>query len=90
MNIAILGSGGREHSICDKLKQSKSNNKLFCLPGNAGTSKIATNINCNILDFHGFLFAYVFHYVILACCSLVFYFFYAMQTYYYPQPYIKV
>ena len=51
MNIAILGSGGREHSICDKLKQSKSNNKLFCLPGNAGTSKIATNINCNILDF---------------------------------------
>jgi len=47
-------------------------------------------VHCNILDFHGFLFAYVFHYVILACCSLVFYFFYAMQTYYYPQPYIKV
>jgi len=51
MNIAILGSGGREHAICDKLKQSKSKNKLFCLPGNAGTSNIATNINCNILDF---------------------------------------
>ena len=51
MNIAILGSGGREHAICDKLNQSKSKNKLFCLPGNAGTSNIATNINCDILDF---------------------------------------
>lgn len=51
MNIAVIGSGGREHSICFKLKQSKHINKIFCIPGNAGTNKIAENINIDILDF---------------------------------------
>lgn len=51
MNIAVLGSGGREHSICFKLKQSKHINKIFCIPGNAGTNKVAENINIDILDF---------------------------------------
>ncbi len=51
MNIAVIGSGGREHSICLKLSQSPNIKKIFCIPGNTGTKKIATNININILDF---------------------------------------
>lgn len=51
MNIAVIGSGGREHSICFKLKQSNHINKIFCIPGNAGTNKVAENINIDILDF---------------------------------------
>ena len=51
MNIAVIGSGGREHSICFKLKQSKQVNKIFCIPGNAGTSAIAENINIDVLNF---------------------------------------
>ncbi len=51
MNIAVIGSGGREHSICFKLKQSKQANKIFCIPGNAGTSAIAENINIDVLNF---------------------------------------
>ena len=52
MNIGIIGSGGREHSICFKLKYSKKIKKIFCLPGNAGTDKIAINIDVNINDFN--------------------------------------
>ena len=51
MNIGIIGSGGREHSLCFKILQSKVVEKVFCIPGNAGTSKIAENLNLNILDF---------------------------------------
>ena len=45
MNIALIGSGGREHSLCKKLRESTKVNKIYCIPGNAGTSKIATNLN---------------------------------------------
>ncbi len=51
MNIGIIGSGGREHSLCFKLKKTKRIEKIYCLPGNAGTDKIAININVNIKDF---------------------------------------
>ena len=51
MNVAVIGSGGREHSICYKLKQSKNLKKLVCIPGNAGTSKLCKNINVDIFDF---------------------------------------
>ena len=51
MNIGIIGSGGREHSLCFKLRDSKIVDKIYCFPGNAGTSKIAINIDVNILDF---------------------------------------
>tara|TARA_B100001750_G_scaffold37202_1_gene26673 strand:+ start:688 stop:1962 length:1275 start_codon:yes stop_codon:yes gene_type:complete len=44
MNLAVIGSGGREHAICYKLKQSSKIKKLFCIPGNGGTKKIAENI----------------------------------------------
>ena len=48
MNLAVIGSGGREHSICYKLKQSTKIKKIFCIPGNAGTKKIAEN-NSNFI-----------------------------------------
>ena len=51
MNIGIIGSGGREHSLCFKLKESSIVNKIFCFPGNAGTELIAENINIDISDF---------------------------------------
>ena len=51
MNLAVIGSGGREHAICYKLKQSKTLKKLICIPGNAGTQKIAENIKEDISDF---------------------------------------
>ncbi len=45
MNVGIIGSGGREHAICYMLNKSKKVSKIFCFPGNAGTSLIAENIN---------------------------------------------
>ena len=51
MNLAVIGSGGREHAICYKLKKSPKVKKLICIPGNAGTEKIAENIKENIMDF---------------------------------------
>ena len=55
MNLAVIGSGGREHSICYKLKQSNKINKLICIPGNAGTRDLAENINIDIKNFHEIL-----------------------------------
>jgi len=51
MNIGIIGSGGREHSICRSLLKSNKINKLFCLPGNGGTSEIATNVTLDLTNF---------------------------------------
>ena len=51
MNVAVLGSGGREHSICYKLSQSKKIRRLFCIPGNAGTASYAININADTSNF---------------------------------------
>ena len=51
MNVGIIGSGGREHAICFMLKKSKKVSKIFCFPGNAGTSLIAQNINIDIDNF---------------------------------------
>ncbi len=51
MNLAVIGSGGREHALCYKLKQSKDIKKLFCIPGNGGTKKLAENINLDISNF---------------------------------------
>ena len=51
MNILIIGSGGREHTLSWKIKQSKHCDQLFILPGNAGTTKLGENINLNPNDF---------------------------------------
>ena len=51
MIVGVLGSGGREHSICDALVKSKKIKKIYCFPGNAGTAKIASNINLSLDNF---------------------------------------
>ena len=51
MNLAVIGSGGREHALCYTLKKSSEVEKLFCIPGNAGTKKIAENIEVDISNF---------------------------------------
>ncbi|MBE6225799.1 MAG: phosphoribosylamine--glycine ligase [Bacteroidales bacterium] len=51
MNVLVLGSGGREHAIAWKMKQSEKCEKLFCMPGNPGTALIATNLAGGVNDF---------------------------------------
>ena len=51
MNVLILGSGGREHTLAWKIQQSDQLNHLFVAPGNAGTDQIATNLNISVGDF---------------------------------------
>ncbi len=51
MNILILGSGGREHAIAWKLKQSPKTSNLYIAPGNAGTIDVSTNLDIEVSDF---------------------------------------
>ena len=51
MKVGIIGSGGREHTICEILKKSTKIEKIFCFPGNAGTAGIAENVNINLDNF---------------------------------------
>ena len=51
LNILVLGSGGREHTFCWKLAKSKIKHRLFVAPGNAGTSRLATNLEIGVNDF---------------------------------------
>ena len=51
MKIAIIGSGGREHALAAKISKSPRVKEIFCIPGNAGTSKIATNVEIDINEF---------------------------------------
>ena len=51
MNIGLIGSGGREHALCKSISNSRLAKRIICFPGNAGTAKIATNINVNVLNF---------------------------------------
>ena len=53
MNILLIGSGGREHALAWKIKQSKLTNKLYIAPGNAGTSLVGENLPVKSDDFHG-------------------------------------
>ena len=61
MNIALIGSGGREHAICQKLNESPLTKNIYCIPGNAGTEKIAKNLNFDPLNFKKLLIAVRFY-----------------------------
>ena len=61
MNIGLIGSGGREHALCKKIYESKLVDRIFCFPGNAGTSQIAKNIEVDILNFKKVLKLINFH-----------------------------
>src|SRR5438067_8793426 len=51
MKVLVIGSGGREHALCWKISRSPLVNRLFCAPGNAGTSEIAENLDLKQDDF---------------------------------------
>ena len=50
MKVLVVGSGGREHALIWKLKQSPSVEQLFCAPGNAGTGLDCTNVDISATD----------------------------------------
>jgi len=52
MKVGIIGSGGREHALCLSIKKSPRVDKIYCFPGNAGTSEIAENIEIDLSDFN--------------------------------------
>ena len=51
MKVGIIGSGGREHAICHSLSKSNKINRIFCFPGNAGTSDLAENVDIDLENF---------------------------------------
>ena len=55
MKVLVIGKGGREHAIAWKLSQSARTSQLLCAPGNAGTSKIASNVPIPETDVDGLL-----------------------------------
>jgi len=50
MNVLLIGSGGREHALAYKIKESPSLKKLYILPGNPGTKKLGENVSLDIND----------------------------------------
>jgi len=52
MKVGIIGSGGREHAICQSIKKSSKIEKIYCFPGNAGTSELAENVEIDLSDFN--------------------------------------
>ncbi len=55
MKILVVGSGGREHALAWKLKQSPNVAELYCAPGNAGTGSLANNIPVKANDIQSLL-----------------------------------
>ena len=51
MNVLIIGNGGREHALTYFIKNSPKIKDIYCIPGNAGTSKISKNINIDLNNF---------------------------------------
>ncbi|NTW70769.1 MAG: phosphoribosylamine--glycine ligase [Eubacteriaceae bacterium] len=50
MKVLVIGSGGREHALIWKIKQSPKVTKIFCAPGNAGIQELATNVDIPVED----------------------------------------
>lgn len=53
MKVLVVGSGGREHAIIWKLKQSRKVSEIFCAPGNAGIAQLATLVDIKATDIEG-------------------------------------
>src|SRR3989338_8470320 len=52
-DVLIVGSGGREHALAWKLRQSPRVRKLYVAPGNGGTAVTAENVAIEAMDFQG-------------------------------------
>lgn len=55
MNVLLLGSGGREHSLAWSISRSPMLDRLFIAPGNPGTAQIGKNVALNLSEFNGIL-----------------------------------
>lgn len=55
MKILVIGSGAREHALVWKIAESKKVDKIFCAPGNPGTSKLAENVKLKVSDLNGLM-----------------------------------
>ena len=53
MNILVIGSGGREHAIVRKLKESPKTDRLWCAPGNGGIAADAECVDIGAMDIDG-------------------------------------
>ncbi|MBR2724362.1 MAG: phosphoribosylamine--glycine ligase, partial [Ruminococcus sp.] len=53
MNIMVVGGGGREHAIIKKLKENKTIDKIYALPGNGGMKDDALCVNVGAKDIEG-------------------------------------
>ena len=51
MKVLIIGSGGREHVIAQKVSESPKVDQLYCAPGNAGISEVAECVDISVMDF---------------------------------------
>ena len=63
MNVLVIGGGGREHTLCWKIKQSKNCDELYAAPGNAGTALCATNLLIGVNDFERIKKAVLTHHI---------------------------
>ncbi len=55
MKILVVGSGGREHALVWKIRQSKKVEKIYCAPGNAGISRMADCVDISVTDVNNLL-----------------------------------
>ena len=53
MNVLVIGSGGREHALVWKLRQSPKVRDIYCAPGNAGIESLAELVKVNVDDIDG-------------------------------------
>ena len=51
MKVLIVGSGGREHAIAQKVSESKRVDKIYCAPGNAGIAELAECVDIKAMEF---------------------------------------
>ncbi len=51
MKVLVVGSGGREHAICAKIRESKKVDKIYCAPGNAGIASVAELVDIKAMEF---------------------------------------
>ena len=52
MKVLVVGSGGREHALCWKLRQSPELSELFCAPGNPGIAELADLVPLSADEVH--------------------------------------